>query len=205
MATRKRKTVYPPARTERSRPRGRSGTRTIVRPTVATIDLNAGNGRAGLSVGDRVRIAGGGLYAGEAAVIERLTSASSGSSRADGGGPHATGRIIDLELIARDDHVDRPDRLHRNPDRGWSRPGRSNRVDAGHTPDARAGRREGRAGGVVLAGSAEDRGRGGPQQFREPGDPAPGDARRPGAASTSRSLQSAQVRARSRSWSTISM
>jgi len=41
---------------------------------VATIDLTAGKGRAGLSVGGRVRIAGSGLYAGEIAVIERLVT-----------------------------------------------------------------------------------------------------------------------------------
>ena len=75
MATRKRKTVYPPARTD-TKPvqRAGAGPEPYIRPTVATIDLNAGSGRAGLSVGDRVRISGGGLYAGEAAVIEKLTS-----------------------------------------------------------------------------------------------------------------------------------
>ena len=71
MATRRRKTVYPPARTDtKPAQRAGAGPEPYVRPTVATIDLNAGNGRAGMSVGDRVRIAGGGLYAGEAAVIE---------------------------------------------------------------------------------------------------------------------------------------
>jgi hypothetical protein len=39
---------------------------------VVTIDLNAGAGRRGLTVGDRVRIVGTGLYSGEAAVIEAL-------------------------------------------------------------------------------------------------------------------------------------
>jgi len=41
---------------------------------VATIDLTAGKGRSGLSVGGRVRIAGSGLYAGEVATIERLVA-----------------------------------------------------------------------------------------------------------------------------------
>ena len=45
-----------------------------MRPTVATIDPNATTGKAGFSVGDRVRISGGGLYAGEAAIIEKLTT-----------------------------------------------------------------------------------------------------------------------------------
>ena len=90
MATRKRKTVYPPARTDtKPAPRAGAGPEPYVRPTVATIDLNAGSGRAGLSVGDRVRIAGGGLYAGEAAVIEKLTP---GSSRRRSFGPRPAGR-----------------------------------------------------------------------------------------------------------------
>jgi hypothetical protein len=42
------------------------------RPTLVTIDLDAGGGRKGLSVGDRVRIAREGLYGGETAVIEQL-------------------------------------------------------------------------------------------------------------------------------------
>ena len=75
MAPRKRKTVYPPARTD-TKPTQRpgAGPEPYVRPTVATIDLNASSGRAGLSVGDRVRISGSGLYTGEAAIIEKLTS-----------------------------------------------------------------------------------------------------------------------------------
>jgi len=73
---RKRKVTYPPAKTA-NRPAPASGLPTdapYVRPTVATIDLNAGKGRAGLSVGGRARIAGSGLYAGEIAVIEKLVT-----------------------------------------------------------------------------------------------------------------------------------
>ena len=75
MATRKRKTTYPPARTD-TKPTQRpgAGPEPYVRPTVATIDPTATTGKAGFSVGDRVRISGAGLYAGEAAVIEKLTS-----------------------------------------------------------------------------------------------------------------------------------
>jgi hypothetical protein len=75
VATRKRKTTYPPARTD-TKPAQRpgAGPEPYVRPTVATIDVNATVGKSGFSVGDRVRITGAGLYAGEAAVIERLTS-----------------------------------------------------------------------------------------------------------------------------------
>jgi hypothetical protein len=70
---------------------------------VATIDLNASSGRAGLSVGDRVRIAGGGLYAGEAAVIEKLTSGVIPAAlvRTEAGRTRQV-RTIDLEPIARD-------------------------------------------------------------------------------------------------------
>jgi hypothetical protein len=45
-----------------------------VRPTVANIDVTASKGRAGLTVGGRVRINGTGLYAGEIATIEKLVS-----------------------------------------------------------------------------------------------------------------------------------
>ena len=75
MATRKRKTVYPPARTDTKPVRTFGDPEPTVRRTVATIDPAATNGRAGLSVGDRVRIMGAGLYAGEAATIEKLTAA----------------------------------------------------------------------------------------------------------------------------------
>lgn len=75
MATRKRKTTYPPARTD-TKPTQRpgAGPETYVRPTVATIDPTATAGKAGFTVGDRVRISGAGLYAGEAAIIEKLTT-----------------------------------------------------------------------------------------------------------------------------------
>ena len=72
----RRKVSYPPAKTA-NRPAPPTGLPTdplYVRPTVATIDLTAGKGRAGLSVGGRVRIAGSGLYSGEVAVIERMVA-----------------------------------------------------------------------------------------------------------------------------------
>ena len=43
------------------------------RPNMATINMEAGAGRKGLAVGDKVRIGGSGLYAGETAVITRLS------------------------------------------------------------------------------------------------------------------------------------
>jgi hypothetical protein len=72
---RKRKTTYPPPKTA-NQPAQRPGAGPeppYVRPTVVSIDPNAAKGRSGLSVGDRVRLTGGGLYAGEVAVIERFS------------------------------------------------------------------------------------------------------------------------------------
>ena len=103
MATRKRKTVYPPARTDtKPTQRAGAGPEAYIRPTVATIDVNAGNGRAGLAVGDRVRIAGAGLYAGEAAVIEKITSGVIPAAlvRTEAGRTRQV-RTIDLEPSAR--------------------------------------------------------------------------------------------------------
>lgn len=104
MATRKRKTVYPPARTD-TKPTQRpgAGPEAYVRPTVASIDLSASSGRAGLSVGDRVRIAGGGLYAGEFAVIEKLASGVIPAAlvRTEAGRTRQV-RTIDLEPVGRD-------------------------------------------------------------------------------------------------------
>jgi hypothetical protein len=45
-----------------------------VRPNLATINLKAGAGQSGLSVGDRVKIEAAGLYSGEIATIERLSN-----------------------------------------------------------------------------------------------------------------------------------
>lgn len=68
---------------------------------MATIDLNAGKGRAGLTVGDRVRITGNGLYAGEAAVIEKLVSGVIPAAlvRTEAGRTRQV-RTIDLEPIS---------------------------------------------------------------------------------------------------------
>jgi hypothetical protein len=104
VATRKRKTVYPPARTD-TKQAARTGPEPepYLRPTVATIDLLAGGGRAGLSVGDRVRITGGGLYAGEAAVIEKMATGVIPAAlvRTEAGRTRQV-RTIDLEPIARE-------------------------------------------------------------------------------------------------------
>ena len=44
------------------------------RPNLATINMEAGAGKAGLTVGDKVVIGGRGLYTGETATIERLST-----------------------------------------------------------------------------------------------------------------------------------
>lgn len=94
---RKRKISYPPARNARKKG-APSGGGAISPPGAVAIDMSAAHGRAGLSVGSRVRILGSGLYAGEVAVVERLVQGvipaamvrtSSGFSR--------QARTIDLE------------------------------------------------------------------------------------------------------------
>jgi len=105
---RKRKTVYPPPRNAPARtprpgePGGPGGpdAAAYVRPTVASINLAASTGRAGLKVGDRVRITGGGLYAGEIAVIERLTTGAIPAAvvRTEAGRTRQA-RTIDLEPV----------------------------------------------------------------------------------------------------------
>ena len=100
---RKRKVTYPPAKTS-NRPAPATGLPTdppYVRPTVATIDLTAGKGRAGLAVGGKVRIAGSGLYAGEIAVIEKLGTGGvipSAIVRTEAGKTRQV-RTIDLEPV----------------------------------------------------------------------------------------------------------
>jgi hypothetical protein len=94
--SRKRKPFYPPAKTSRREPpAGSDGS--IERPNLATINLTAGAGKAGLTVGDRVRIEASGLYAGEIAVIERLSTGVIPSAlvRVEGGGSRQV-RTIDL-------------------------------------------------------------------------------------------------------------
>jgi hypothetical protein len=100
---RKRKVNYPPAKTA-NRPAPATGLPTdppYVRPTVATIDLTAGKGRAGLTVGGRVRISGTGLYSGEIAVIEKLVTGGvipSAVVRTEAGKSRQV-RTIDLEPV----------------------------------------------------------------------------------------------------------
>jgi hypothetical protein len=106
---RKRRTVYPPPRNATRPPRpgepGGPGGPPIgepyVRPTVASINLSASTGRAGLKLGDRVRINGTGLYSGELATIEKLTTGAIPSAvvRTEAGRTRQV-RTIDLEPVA---------------------------------------------------------------------------------------------------------
>lgn len=69
----------------------------IERPNLARINLNAGAGKAGLKVGDRVLIQSSGMYSGQIGVIERLSSGAIPSAlvRVEGGGSRQV-RTIDL-------------------------------------------------------------------------------------------------------------
>ena len=99
---RRRKVTYPVAKTaNRPAPAAGAGPEPrYERPTVATIDLNAGIGRPGLAIGGRVRITGGGLYSDEVAVIERLTNGAIPSAyvRTESGKTRQV-RTIDLEPV----------------------------------------------------------------------------------------------------------
>lgn len=109
MPPRKRRTVYPPPRNAVRPPRpgepgGPGGPplgEPYVRPTVASINLSASTGRAGLKVGDRVRINGTGLYSGELATIEKLTTGAIPSAvvRTDAGRTRQV-RTIDIEPVS---------------------------------------------------------------------------------------------------------
>ncbi len=70
--------------------------------TVVSIDLNAGTGRPGLKVGDRVRIVGTGLYSGEEAIIEKFvgTAIPAALVRTIAGRTRQV-RTIDLEPVTR--------------------------------------------------------------------------------------------------------
>jgi hypothetical protein len=102
-AMRKRKVTYPVARTATKQPRntGLPGDPTYVRSTVATINLAALDIRDDLKVGHRVKIGGGGLYAGEFAVVESLLSGiiPAAMVRTEAGKTRRV-RSVDLERVA---------------------------------------------------------------------------------------------------------
>jgi hypothetical protein len=98
----RRKVTYPPPKTANrpAPPTGLPDDAPYVRPTVAIIDTTAGKGRAGLTVGGKVRITGTGLYSGETAVIERLSNGVIPSAvvRTEAGKTRQV-RTIDLEPV----------------------------------------------------------------------------------------------------------
>ena len=98
----KRKVNYPVARTANRPVRGAglTGDRPIVRSTVAEINLQALTGRTDIKVGDFVRIGGGGLYAGELAVIDSVVGGliPAAMVRTEAGKTRRV-RTIDLERI----------------------------------------------------------------------------------------------------------
>jgi len=99
---RKRKVTYPVARTATKQPRsaGLPGDPGYVRSTVATINLAALEVRDDLIVGSRVRIGGVGLYAGELAKVEGLSSGiiPAAMVRTDSGKTRRV-RAVDLERV----------------------------------------------------------------------------------------------------------
>jgi hypothetical protein len=99
----RRKVTYPVAKTHtKGAPRAGAGPDfAMVRPNLASIDVTAIAGRAGLKVGARVRINGTGLYAGEEATIERLVAGviPAATVRTHAGGTRNV-RTIDLEPLA---------------------------------------------------------------------------------------------------------
>jgi hypothetical protein len=99
---RKRKVTYPVARTATKQPRsaGLPGDPGYIRSTVATINLSALDVRDDLAVGSRVKIGGVGLYAGELAVVEGLSSGiiPAAMVRTDSGKTRRV-RAVDLERV----------------------------------------------------------------------------------------------------------
>jgi hypothetical protein len=99
---RKRKVTYPVARTATKQPRvaGLPGDPTYVRSTLASINLAALDVRDDLKVGHRVKIGGEGLYSGELAVVESLSSGIIPAAlvRTDAGKTRRV-RTVDLERV----------------------------------------------------------------------------------------------------------
>jgi hypothetical protein len=108
---RKRKVSYPPPKTatRKARTVGLPGDPGYVRSTVAEIDLRALEGRADVAVGDRVRIGGDGLYAGETAVVESVLSGliPAATVRTEAGKVRRV-RAVDLQRLPRPGSPDEP-------------------------------------------------------------------------------------------------
>jgi len=105
---RKRKVTYPVARTsKRPAPAVGAGPEpTYVRPTVVAIDVRATKGGRSISIGDRVRIVGSGLYAGEIAVVETVAGGVIPAAvvRTEAGRTRRV-RTIDLEPVTEADRA----------------------------------------------------------------------------------------------------
>ena len=99
--TRKRKVFYPPSRSSKGPVPAASSTRVIPDPSVS-INREARLGRSDIVVGSTVRILGTGLYAGETAVVERLTGGviPAASVRTSAGRTRQV-RTIDLQPVSR--------------------------------------------------------------------------------------------------------
>ncbi|MFM2106251.1 MAG: hypothetical protein RL338_1283 [Chloroflexota bacterium] len=95
---RKQRQSYP---TRKVKGGGAPAREPIIPPSLAVIDTTAGIGRKGLAPGARVTIRGGGLYAGERAVIEKLVAGVIPAAlvRTEAGRTRQV-RTIDLEPIA---------------------------------------------------------------------------------------------------------
>ena len=93
--TRKRKVIYPPSRSSKGAPPPRAPQ--VTPATVATINTQAGVGRAGIVPGMRVVIQGTGLYSGETAVVVSLVPGviSAASVRTEAGQTRRV-RTVDL-------------------------------------------------------------------------------------------------------------
>ena len=94
--TKRKKQFYPPKVNKRA-PAPAGSDDSYERPNLATINLQAGAGKAGFAVGDRVQIEGGGTYSGEVATIEKLNTGAIPSAvvrTASGSTRHV--RTIDL-------------------------------------------------------------------------------------------------------------
>lgn len=98
----KRKQSHPQHKTapRPARSAGAGGGDPFMRPTVAKIDLAALEARTDISVGDRVTIAGGGLYAGEQATVEAVQRGAIPAMvvRTDEGKTRRV-RGVDLQLV----------------------------------------------------------------------------------------------------------
>lgn len=99
---RKRKVNYPPPRNQKRPPAPGAGPEVPqVRPTVASIDVSARQGRGQFAIGDRVRITAAGLYSGETAIVETIVGGVIPAAlvRTEAGRTRRV-RTIDLEPVS---------------------------------------------------------------------------------------------------------